>query len=66
MNTCGSKKVYYTKTQALKHAREEEFRLKHRMFIYDCKTCGNFHLSSHKYPLKVYEIKCAGIKFLNE
>ena len=66
MGTCGNKKVYYTKTQALKHAKEETFRLKHRMFIYECKLCKNYHLSSHKEPLRVFEIKSVGIKFLAE
>ena len=64
MNTCESKKVYYTKTQALKHAKEETFRLKHKMYIYQCKSCGNYHLASNKDPLRIFEIKSEHMIFL--
>ena len=66
MSVCGNKKIYYTKTQALKHAKKEAFRLKHRMFIYSCKECKYYHLTSHKNPLRMFEIKSAKIKFLAE
>jgi hypothetical protein len=64
MSTCGSKKVYYTRSQAMKAMKAEGQRMGVRLYFYECTDCHYYHLSHHDHKRKVYEIKSAGIRFL--
>ena len=61
---CGRKKVYYTKSQAKKD-RDRIRKNYHTfdIFIYKCKYCGYFHVSSQEKRKKRYVIKSENIVF---
>lgn len=64
MSTCGSKIVYYTRSQAMKAMKSEGKRTGTRFYFYECSDCHFYHLSKYDHKRKVYEIKSEGIVFL--
>ncbi len=63
LNSCGSKKVYYTKTQARNAVREQRLKYGNRMYFYKCEECWWWHLSSSDHKKKPYVIRSIGIVF---
>ena len=54
------KKVYPSKTQALKRARNLELTEHKPLYAYECKLCGYVHLTSKKPPKRSYKRKRDG------
>jgi hypothetical protein len=54
------KKIYPSKTQALKRAANLELTEHKHLYAYECKRCKHWHLTSKRPPKRSYKKKRDG------